>query len=86
MGVSWLTLRQQKLLFRGLDANRDGRIDTKELQSLSQKRSQIELWRMEKEEKKAKLQELLFQSDPATPWDLAHVCACFSDSFSLHVL
>lgn len=54
MGVSWLTLRQQKLLFRGLDANRDGRIDTKELQSLSQKRSQIELWRMEKEEKKEK--------------------------------
>ena len=41
---------------------------------------------LEKEEKKAKLQELLFQSDPATPWDLAHVCACFSDSFSLHVL
>eukprot|EP00913_Durusdinium_trenchii_P031101 g29124.t2 len=30
---------------------------------------------LEKEEKKAKLQELLFQSDPATPWDLAHSSA-----------
>ena len=50
MGVDWLSLKQQRLLFRSLDSNRDGRIDTEELQALSKKRGQIELWREELEE------------------------------------
>ncbi len=49
MGVDWLSLKQQRLLFRSLDSNRDGRIDTEELQALSKKRGQIELWREELE-------------------------------------
>lgn len=50
MGVDWLSLKQQRLLFRSLDSNRDGCIDTEELQALSKKRGQIELWREELEE------------------------------------
>ena len=54
MGVSWLNLKQQRLLFRSLDANRDGRIDTEELHRLSEKRGQIELWRLEQSKENEK--------------------------------
>ena len=50
MSVDWLTMRQQRLLFKSLDTDRNGRVDTAELQALSQKRAQIELWREEREE------------------------------------
>lgn len=48
MAVDWLSLPQQRLLFRSLDSNRDGRIDTEELKALVQRRGQIELLRQER--------------------------------------
>ena len=47
MAVDWLSLPQQRLLFRSLDSNRDGRIDTEELKALVQRRGQIELLRQD---------------------------------------
>ena len=45
MGVSWLTLKQQRLLFQSLDSNRNGRVDLDELQHFQAKRLEIELRR-----------------------------------------
>eukprot|EP00438_Fugacium_kawagutii_P032543 Skav202161 [mRNA] locus=scaffold970:321368:331189:- [translate_table: standard] len=50
MSVDWLSLPQQRLLFRSLDANRDGRVDLAELRQLAQRRGQIELWRQERQD------------------------------------
>ena len=47
MGVNWLSLKQQRLLFQSLDSNRDGRVDVDELQNCSEKRVEIELRREE---------------------------------------
>jgi len=47
MAVDWLSLPQQRLLFRSLDSNRDGRIDLEELKALAQRRGQIELLRQD---------------------------------------
>ena len=45
MGVDWLTLHQQRLLFRCLDVDHNGRVDIRELQALSDRRADFEMLR-----------------------------------------
>ena len=47
MGVHWLSLEQQRLLFQSLDANRNGRVEVEELQVFADKRVEVEMKRLE---------------------------------------
>ena len=47
MGVHWLSLEQQRLLFQSLDANRNGRVEVEELQGFADKRVEVEMKRVE---------------------------------------
>ncbi|CAE6971888.1 unnamed protein product [Symbiodinium sp. CCMP2456] len=47
MGVHWLSLEQQRLLFQSLDANRNGRVEVEELQVFADKRVEVEMKRVE---------------------------------------
>ena len=63
MAVDWLSLPQQRLLFRSLDSNRDGRIDTEELKALVQRRHQIELLRQDGALERLYPEEKLWKTD-----------------------